>query len=97
MLPQAISATICSASFLERPVPPSKTRSPTCTDAVNVLSWSGPVPSSTYCGTPRSWLAEISCSEVFQSRPAPSSAATAMTGSKIAWMTSADRAMPNCT
>src|SRR5690554_4396188 len=43
MARQAISATICSASFLLRPSPPSKRSSVKSTEALNSLAWSGPV------------------------------------------------------
>ncbi len=66
----AISATICSASFLERPVPPSYVRSPTTHLGGEVLSWSGPVPDEDVVRARRGRCWPRSpAGDVFQSRP----------------------------
>ena len=68
--------------------------SPTRTWAVKVFMWSGPSSSMTYSGTPRPCSADSSCSEVFQSRPAPRAEAASMSGSNNRCTTSAETAKP---
>ena len=62
------------------------TKQPTAI-AWKFLAWSGPLSLTMYSGTPSERLAASSCSEVFQSRPAPSWAAAASSGSNRSWMT----------
>src|SRR5690606_34986504 len=91
---QATSAACCSASFLLRPSPVPSDRPPTTAVALNDLQWSGPSSSTTYSGTPSICWAVSSCSEVFQSRPAPRVADSAISGSKSRWTNDLARSMP---
>ena len=74
---QASLAAFCSASFFERPGPSPRTSSPTTTPGVELLLVVGPLLARRGTrATPSAEPAAISCRLVFQSRPAPSVAAS---------------------